>query len=225
LLQLRLIAIPTYRTNAFGGSFFRIGINAVALLFPLLMQDQFGWSPLKAGAVMISVFVGNLGVKPFTVPLLRRFGFRTVLVGSGISAIVTLLICALLTANTPLALILIVFFATGLFRSIGLTCYNTITFADVPASELNNANTLFSTLQQLMIGIGVAAGGLALRVAGPIAAGLHVSDVGSGKFAVALVLLAVVTAGAVIESLRLPPDAGHSVSQRSAARTVSPSEV
>ena len=51
-------------------------------LLPLMFQAQFGWSPVKSGAVTAFVFAGNVGIKPATTPLINRFGFRAVLLAS-----------------------------------------------------------------------------------------------------------------------------------------------
>ena len=82
LVDLRTLTIRTFRASQTGGSLYRISILAVPFLLPLMFQDDFGWSAAKAGGVVIFVFVGNLCIKPATTPLLRRFGFRAVLVGS-----------------------------------------------------------------------------------------------------------------------------------------------
>ena len=41
---------------------------------------MFGWSPVKSGAVVLFVFVGNVGIKPATTFLYGRFGFRSMLI-------------------------------------------------------------------------------------------------------------------------------------------------
>ncbi|HEY5456389.1 MAG TPA: MFS transporter [Acidothermaceae bacterium] len=152
--------------TAVGGSLFRLAIGAVPFLLPLMFQDAFGWSPLKSGVLVVAVFLGNIAIKPFTGPLLRRFGFRNVLVHSALWSAVTIALCGLVTAHTPLVLTALILFASGVFRSIGFTAYNTISFVDVPPGLIGDANTLTTTIQQLTMGLGVVAGALALR-AGP----------------------------------------------------------
>ncbi len=58
---------------------------------------------------------------------------------------------------------LVVLFASGVTRSIGFTAYNTIVFSDVPEAQMRDANVLFSTVQTMAIGLGVAVGALAVR--------------------------------------------------------------
>jgi EmrB/QacA subfamily drug resistance transporter len=213
LMNLDALAIPTFRVTALGGTFFRLAIGAVPFLLPLMFQDAFGWSPLKSGLLVVAVFVGNIGIKPLTGPLLRRFGFRQVLVAAGIAAGVTLVLCGFLTARTPVVVIALVLFASGVFRSIGFTAYNTIAFADVAAPDVGNANTLSSTIQQLTMGLGVAAGALALRAGSPIAKLFGASGAGARPFGIAFFLIALLAFLAVLESASLSPDAGATITR------------
>ncbi|HWC84384.1 MAG TPA: MFS transporter [Pseudonocardiaceae bacterium] len=208
LMDLRTLRVGTYRVATGGGSWFRAIITAVPFLLPLEFQDVFGWGPIRSGAVVVAVFAGNIGIKPFTTPLLRRFGFRPVLLGSLAGMIASLVGSGALHASTPLWVILVVLFFGGVFRSTGFTAYNTIQFADVAAGDLASANTLASTTQQLAAGIGVALGALALRAGEPITGG-----VGAGAYLVAFWILAGCLLICVAEALGLAPDAGQQVSR------------
>jgi EmrB/QacA subfamily drug resistance transporter len=216
LMDLRTLRVRTYRMSTLGGSVFRAMITAVPFLLPLLFQDAFGWSPMRAGLVVVAVFVGNIGIKPFTTPIMRRFGFRGALLGSLAGAIASLVGCGLLTAGTPLWVVLVVLCVSGVFRSTGFTAYGTIQFVDVDREDVASANTLASTTQQLAAGLGVAAGALALRV------GVSLSGAsGTGAYRVAFAILAACLLVCVVDTLRLPPNAGDHVSR--ARREASPS--
>ena len=82
LLDLRILRVPTYRITALSGSVFRAVITAIPFLLPLFFQLGFGWTAAQAGLVVIALFAGNVGIKPLTTPLMRRFGIRTVMLGS-----------------------------------------------------------------------------------------------------------------------------------------------
>lgn len=211
LLSLGTLTIPTFRAANRGGSLFRIAISAVPFLVPLMVQEAFGWSPVRAGLVTMAIFVGNIAVKPATTPLLRRFGFRPVLLVNGWLTVLAVACCGLLGAGTPTLVVLAVLVAGGIGRSVNFTAYNTITFADVPAAQTSSANTLSSTIFQLSVGMGVAVGALAVRVGGPIADALGL-DGAVGAYRVAFVLLAMLLAIAVIEARGLARDAGAAVS-------------
>ena len=57
-------------------------------------------------------------------------------------------------------------------RSIGLTCYATMAFSDMPPERMRDANTLMATNQQLAGGMGIAAAAVLLRVGGPLSGAL-----------------------------------------------------
>ena len=210
LLHLRALRIETFRLSHAGGSLFRLTVNAVPFLLPLLFQDVFGFSPLLSGALVLFVFVGNLAVKPATTFLLRRFGFQPVIVAASAATALSMALMALLSASTPLWLVIVLLTASGVARSTGFTAYNTIAFADVERFEMTDANTLASTLQQLAAGFGVAVGAAALRLGDSFAAG-SAGSAGSGAFGFAFAVLAVLTAFATLEALLLSRTAGENV--------------
>jgi EmrB/QacA subfamily drug resistance transporter len=213
LLDLGVLRVATFRAATLGGSFFRMAIAAAPFLLPLMFQDAFGWSPFKSGMLVIAVFIGNIAIKPLTTIILRRFGFRAVLMGSAGAAAVTLTLCGGFTSSTPLVLIVLVLVASGVFRSVGFTAYNTIVFADIDPDAMSNANTLFSTVQQLTMGLGVAVGALALRAGAPLERLFGISAAGGRPFGAAFLLLAVVALLAAAEAGLLPSQAGSEVAR------------
>jgi EmrB/QacA subfamily drug resistance transporter len=211
LVELASLRIPTFRVTALGGSFFRLAIGAVPFLLPLMFQDAFGWSAAKAGGVVIFVFIGNLCIKPATTPLLRRFGFRAVLVGSiGLGGLATAA-CGLLQATTPIAVTAALLIVGGALRSIGFSAYNTITFADVDPGDMVHANTLSSTLQQLAAGISVAVAAIALRLGDALRGSFGHAGSPHFPYAFAFVVLDLLLVPALIEAGRLPRSAGAGI--------------
>jgi hypothetical protein len=58
-----------------------------------------------------------------------------------------------------------ILFIGGLTRSMQFTALSTLVFADVPEDRMSGANTLFSMVQQMTTGMGVALGTVMLRLA------------------------------------------------------------
>ncbi len=189
---------------------FRITINAVPFLLPLMFQVGFGLDPFASGLLILAVFCGNLAIKPATSFILRRFGFRTVLIGNGLLMAGSLMACGLLWRDTPVGVIAIVLFWGGVCRSMQFTAIATLAFADIPKSGMSGANTLLSVALQLAMGMGIAAGAMALRFAGM----LHHGDGGASvaDFHIAFFLIAATALVALPEAWRLPQDAGAGVS-------------
>ncbi|WP_249270799.1 hypothetical protein [Lactiplantibacillus plantarum] len=63
---------------------------------------------------------------------------------------------ALITTTTWPVIIALLAFISGVGRSLALTAYNGLTFADVPLAERNSANTLASVIMTLAQGLGVS---------------------------------------------------------------------
>ena len=204
LLDLRALRIETFRLSHAGGSLFRLTVNAVPFLLPLLFQDVFGYTPLLSGVLVLFVFVGNLAIKPATTPLLRRFGFRAVIVTASTASAMSMALMALLSSSTPVWLVIALLTVSGVARSAGFTAYNTIAFADVERAEMTDANTLSSTMQQVAAGFGVAVGAVALRLGDGFATV-------SGAFGFAFVVLAVLAALATVEAMLVSRTAGGNI--------------
>ncbi len=164
LFQLNVFATRTFRATSTGGFVYRLTISAVPFLLPLMFQDGFGWDPLHAGIMVAAVFVGNIGIKPATTPLIRRFGFKPVLVFASLASAATFALCALLDAGTPEPLIFALLVCSGAFRSIGFSAYASIQYADIVPGQLPSANAISATLVQLAAGAGIAVGALFLRL-------------------------------------------------------------
>ncbi|MEU4237641.1 MFS transporter [Actinoplanes sp. NPDC026619] len=208
LVDLSILRVRTFRVTALGGSVFRAVITAIPFLLPLFFQVGFGWTAAHAGLVVIALFAGNVGIKPATTPLMRRFGIRAVMLGAVLASAACLAGIAFLRPSTPLALLLVLLALSGIFRSVGFTTYNTVAFADVPTERMTGANTLMSTVQELGGGLGVAVGALLVRLGG--GASLDVD----GAYRFAFVVLAVLLVIPAIDAFRLPPGAGNVVAGR-----------
>ncbi|MGX6600747.1 MFS transporter [Micromonosporaceae bacterium Da 78-11] len=213
LLDLRILRVRTYRVTALGGSVFRAVITAIPFLLPLFFQLGFGWSAAHAGLVVIALFAGNVGIKPATTALMRRFGIRTVMLASVAASAACLVGLAFVQRDTPLPVLLVLLVAGGICRSTGFTAYNSIAFADIPAERMTSANTLMSTVQELGAGLGVAVGALLVRLGGVVGP----DGGGEAPYRIAFVVLAVILAGSAAEAVRLPRSAGDHVAGRAEA--------
>ena len=163
VLDLSLIRIPTFRANVIGGSLFRLGIGALAFLLPLMLQLGFNYTPLKSGLVTFTAAVGAFAMKGFAARIIRRFGFKRILIFNGLLASAFTAACALFTPSTPFFAMVAVLLVGGFFRSLQFTATNTIAYADVDARRMSSATPLVSVAQQLSIAAGVAIGALVCR--------------------------------------------------------------
>jgi EmrB/QacA subfamily drug resistance transporter len=231
LFDLTVFSTRTFRATNTGGFIYRLTISAVPFLLPLMFQEGFGWSPLHAGIMVAAVFIGNIGIKPATTPLIRRFGFKSVLVFASLASASTFALCALLSPGTPEPLIFVLLVCSGAFRSIGFSAYATVQYADIVPGQLTSANAVSATLVQLATGAGIAVGALLLRVfdsAPVLAAGLGgVLGAGPGEGGVAayrgaFLSVALLMLLSTADSLMLHRHAGAEVSRPGPAPAAEP---
>ena len=211
LLDLSLLKTKTFSINIFGGSLFRMSVGAVPFLLPVMLQVGFGLNPFQAGLLVIVVFVGSLTMKTIAPVLLRRFGFRKVILHNGLLNALAVLICSLLTNTTPTWLMMLVFFVGGLTRSLQFTALNSIAFSDIPKHLMPKATALFSTCFQIALGLGVALGALSVRFGASLASFFNAQGVPGINFRFAFIMVAIVSLAALYDALALEPDAGKNV--------------
>ncbi|QRF14325.1 MFS transporter [Klebsiella africana] len=214
MVRLDALQVPTFRVTMYGGSLFRASISAVPFLLPLLFQVGFGMDPFHSGLLVLAVFVGNLTIKPATTPLIRWLGFRRLLLINGALNVCSLLACALLTPQTPVWAIMLILYLGGVFRSIQFTGVSTLAFADVPAAQMSDANTLFSTASQLAVGLGITLGAIGIRLGEQVGDWLHLTELPGISFRLSFVFIAFICLVGMIDSLHLARTAGSSVSEK-----------
>lgn len=214
MIRLDAMSVPTFRVTMYGGSLFRASISAVPFLLPLMFQVGFGMNAFHAGSLVLAVFVGNLTIKPATTPLIRWLGFKRLLLINGALNVLALLACALITPQTPVWVILLVLYLGGVFRSIQFTGVSTLAFADVPASQMSYANTLFSTATQLAVGLGISLAAIGIRIGDEVSKWLTLGNIPGISFRLAFVAIAIICLVGMVDTLRLARDAGSAVSDK-----------
>ncbi|WP_424812550.1 MDR family MFS transporter [Roseococcus sp. YIM B11640] len=208
-IDLTLLRIPSFRHSTMAGSLFRSGAGGVPFLVPMLLQVGFGWSASQAGFVAFATAVGAFFMKPLTRPILRRFGFRTVLIVNGLLATLGVASGAMFTPDWPIPAMFAVLALGGLFRSLQFTALNTLAFADVSRVQLSSATSFYGTAQQLAPAIGV------VLATGSLELSRHITGHGAlqpSDFTAAFLIAAAVVVMAVPFAAGLPRDVGSEVS-------------
>jgi MFS family permease len=214
LVDLSAAGIQTFRLSTLtAGAAYRVAINATPFLLPLMFQVGFGLSALASGMLVLAYFLGNIAMKPFTSPVLRRFGFRNASTINGAIGGLAIMACATLSATTSRPWILVVLLLAGLTRSMQFTSMNTLAYADVSPPQRGSAATLSSMLQQIVAVLGVASGALLLRLS---ALANHHASVLVLDFHIAFIVIGLIALIAAIAFLKLPSHAGAEVSGHSA---------
>ncbi len=218
IIDLALLKIPTFNSATVGGGLFRMGIGALPFLMPMLLQLVFGLTPFASGLITFTGAAGALIMKPTAPPIIRRFGFRNVLVGNGVISSFILMSYALFRPSTPHSIIIATLLVGGFFRSLQFTALGTLAYADIPAPLMSNASSLASMAQQLFLSLGVATAALLLHVS---LHGRSVTTLSSRDFGLPFVITGVLALGSSLIYLWLDPHAGEEVSGRRARAEIS----
>jgi EmrB/QacA subfamily drug resistance transporter len=222
VLDLSLLKLPTMRATIVGGFIFRSGIGAMPFLLPLLLQLGFNLTAFQAGLITLSNVVGAMGMKTVVPIILRKFGFRKVLV---VNALISSALIATFVTFVPgvsFAWIVGVLIVSGFFRSLEFTSLNTIAYAEIDHRYMSRATSLVAVAQQVSISVGVAIGALAVELT--LWARGHASITGAADFQPAFIAIALIAASAFFVFLRMPEDAGAELAQRVPTPTPSPTE-
>ena len=107
---------------------------------------------------------GALFMKATATPIIRRLGFRTILISNGVLSAFIMMSYALFRPTTPHFLIVVALLSGGFFRSLQFTALGTLAYADVPDRLMSSASTLSSMAQQLFLSLGVALGAMLLHM-------------------------------------------------------------
>lgn len=159
ILDLSVFRIQTFTASVIGGAFMRVAMGATPFMLAMLLQIGFGLSALQAGLMTFISAAGALVMKTTAPPILRRFGFRTVLIVNGLIVAGSFVAYGLFKPTTPHWLIMTILAIGGFFRSLHFTSLNGMAYADIQQDKMSRASTTASMMQQLVqsIGIGLAA--------------------------------------------------------------------
>lgn len=215
LLRLKLLRIRTFGVAVSGNLFTRLGIGGIPFLLPLLYQVGLGFSPIQSGLLIMPQAFAAMSLK-LTMPLiLKKFGYRSVLVANTVMLGVMIILFATINLETPVWLIVMMAFTYGFLTSLQYTSMNTLAYADVGEHEASGASTIASTVQQLAVSFGIATASLAAALFIPDR--LHATEAQMiHGIHLALLCLAALTIVSTMVFARLRAQDGASVSRHKA---------
>jgi EmrB/QacA subfamily drug resistance transporter len=211
ILDLRLMRLPTFRYSVIGGNLYRIAVGAVPFLVPLMLQLGFGYTAFETGLVTLASAIGALLMKFTVAPIVRRFGYRGLLIWNGLVSCALIAVQGLFTATTPYAIMFSVLLMAGFTRSLQFSALNTLAYADVEMRDMGRANALYTVAQQLFLAVGVSVAAFLLDARLWFSGR---SELVADDFSFALVTVAILSALSVLSYFKLQPGAGASITGR-----------
>ena len=216
ILDLNLLRLPTFRASIFGGFLFRLGIGALPFLLPLLLQVGFNLTPFQSGLITFTAALGAMFMKAAVASVLRRFGYRNVLLYNALISSAFLAACASFVQGMPFAAMVAILLSGGFFRSLQFTSINTIAYAEIEPAKMSRATALVAAAQQLSLSTGVAVGALVVEAT---LWAKQTTVMTAADFPLAFIVVSLLSASAILIFLQLPPDAGAELSGRKATVT------
>lgn len=156
LLRLDTYRFATFRAGNGAGAIYRAVVSSVPVMLTLLFQLAYGYSAVNAGLLVMVIFFGNLSIKPFANYSVRRWGYRTVVIGATVLGAVAILFLGLISRQTSLLILVPLLYLSGAARSMGYTSYMTMQYLEVPKDEMATASPLSNTVQQVATAFGLA---------------------------------------------------------------------
>ena len=212
LLRIGLLSTRTFRISVLGGFVTRLGVGGMPFLLPLLFQLGLGLPAWQSGLLMMPAAAAAMFMKVLSSAMLRRFGYRQVLIVNTLCVAATIACYTQISSGTPLAAIVGCGLLLGLFNSLQFSSMNSMAYADIAESDVAMASTLASTLQQMSMSFGLACGSL---VTGFYLEGLSQANQGAvtGALHRAFLTLACMTALSSLSFWSLRAGDGESVSK------------
>ncbi len=211
IIDLSIFRHQTFRASVVGGAFTRIIVGTNAFLLAMLLQIGFGMSPLSAGLITCTVAAGSFLMKTTAPPILRRFGFRNVLIVNGVVMGLTFMSYSLFQPWWPHWAMMLVLGLSGIFFSLQFTALIGLAFADIDHAEMSRASTTASICQQLVQSVSM----------GLVAALLHLllvlrgeTELSAASVSPAFVIIGAATMISLAWFVRLPTNAGDELNRR-----------
>lgn len=151
---------------------------------------------------MLFIFIGNIGIKPFTNSIIRKLGYRGALLLSFGMVFITSIALAFIQINTLSIWIMFLALFSGIGRSLALTAYNGLSFSEVDPKDRNSANTLNAVVSTLAQGIGISLVTVVVNL-------LQTFFLTTIAYELGFVFLGLLMIFPVIEVLFLPKNIGH----------------
>ncbi|AEA64768.1 MFS transporter [Burkholderia gladioli] len=210
VLELRFLKIPTFNASVMGGSLFRIGLGAVPFLLPLTLQEGLGMSAFDSGLITCASAVGGTLSRLLSQRLLRRFGFRRVLMVNAALAGLAIAMYGTFYPGMPVWVIWVIVLVGGIFPALQFTSLNSVIYAEIQPRDIGRATSLGSVVQQMSLGLGVTVAGIVLHLSAALRG--HPS-VQWSDFWPAFLVVGLCSFASIPITRRLAPNAGDEIAR------------
>ena len=163
---------PSFDVSLFRNRGYAVSIAAVSLAFfalsgitfslPFYLQVLRGYDTLTAGLCFVPFAVGQLLAAPRSATTVARFGYRAVMTTGLVIVAVALLALVFVQIDTPIWILLVVFFAFGLGMGNVIAPASTVMQNVLPLARAGAGSAVQNTVRQVGGALGVAIVGTVL---------------------------------------------------------------
>ncbi len=164
IFPLNLFQVRTFRVGILGNLATRLGISAIPLLLPLMVQIAYGESAVVSGWIVAPMALTAMMGKSVVIKILNHFGYRRTLMMNTFIIGILIISLGIPRIETSLYWFIPIIAIMGFFNSIQFTSMNTIAIADLRSMHTSSGNSLLAVNQQLALGFGIAFGLLVLKL-------------------------------------------------------------
>ena len=214
LFNPRIFRIRSFAVGILGNLFSRLGVGGIPFLLPLFLQLGLGYSPFKAGMIMIPSAVAGIIGKSVITRLIRVLGFRrflllnTVIVGALIAGFATV------TIQTSMISLLLLLGVFGVFNSMQFTAMNSVTLIDLNNDQAGSGNSLLSVTMQVAVTCGVAMAAALLSGFNDAAGNAKTDVIPLGVFHTTFLCVGAFTAASALIFSQVPKNTGNCVEDK-----------
>ncbi|MFB4327798.1 MDR family MFS transporter [Paenibacillus sp. CR_12] len=156
LLELRAFRSTDFTRGIIISWIMQAAMFGSVLLFPLLLQQIRGFTPLTTGLILLPQAVGSMIFMPMAGRLFDKVGARPPLVAGMTLMTAALFTMSFVRTDTPLLLIMIVLFFMGSGMGLSMMSLNTHVLNAIPKNLVSRVTPLTSASQQVIASFAVA---------------------------------------------------------------------
>jgi EmrB/QacA subfamily drug resistance transporter len=163
IILLSLFKQKTFTISILGGFISRICFGGLPFLIPLFFQISLGKTPVTSGFLIFFLPLGAFFSRPISIDILEKFGFKKSLIYNTIIMALIIFNFSNMNAQSPLWQFFTSLTLLGICLTIQYAALSTLCFENISDDNMGASSSIFSTMQQFGISVGVATSALFLR--------------------------------------------------------------
>lgn len=164
LFPLSVFRNSTFSLSMISNILIRLSSAGVPFLLPLMLQLGLGYSPDKAGMMMVPLAISSIIMKPINTKIIAKFGYKKTLICVSILLTLAILCLGLVGIYQQLWWTIISIMFYGACISMIFSSVNTLMVSELKDDQVSAGTTLLSVVQQIGISLGIAAASVVLNL-------------------------------------------------------------